>query len=440
MERTTAIAEAPAPAEAAPDRAGPATIAPLPQHVLALQRAAGNRATGRALAQRPHVARAPLDAVPAAQRTRLREVTDQLATIDVTAIHSVPGAEGARVHGTVTPAPAYSAGIPATLQPVLMSVLGHLLGGALPQNSTSAVLLDLTPYGGSSRVYRFTHVVSGDPPQPTYFIEEIGAEAAAPQAPTDATAAFPSGHFDAHSFTAPAGDREFEAVIRAAVQMVPDALLTMIDGVSFLRSTTDPHDAATGGRYDHQAHTVTIFDPGMTQTTARFGDRGATGGAVGPRLRVILHELGHAIDEASLRRAWRTRETAREAVETRFAQYRGADGAYSFPGNLQGEFDRMSAAATAADTAYTGTRSASGHSFDGGDSAATATDFTRAVAADGSVTPTAYAESQRTADHHLRETYAETFAMFITEPQTLRAIRPSVYAHFAGLGAPRRRR
>jgi hypothetical protein len=439
VERTTELAEAPA-AEVTP---GPAALTAAPglvQQVLALQRTAGNRATRRALGHHRGVARAPLDAVPAAQRTRLREVTDALATIDVTTIHSPPGATGARTHGTVAPAPTYGAGIPATLQPVLMSVLGHLLGGALPQNSTSAVLLDLTPYGGSSRVYRFTHVMSGDPPAPSYFIEDIGAEAAAPTAPADATAAFPRGRFDAHSFTAPANDRGFEAVIRAAVEMVPDALLTMIDGVGFLRAATDPHDAATGGRYDHQAHTVTIFDPGMSQTTARFGDPGAAGGAVGPRLRVILHELGHAIDEASLRRAWRTRETARQAVETRFSQYRQDDGSYSFPGNLQGEFNRMSAAATTADTAYTTTRSASGHTFDGGDTAATATDFTRAVAADGSVTPTAYAESQRGEDHHLRETYAETFAMFIVEPQTLRALRPSVYAYFAGLGAPRRRR
>jgi hypothetical protein len=432
VERTTATVDAPAPERGTPDRA---QLAPLPQHVLALQRSAGNRATRRAL-----LARAPLDAVPAASRTRLREVTDALATIDVTTIHSPPGATGTRVSGTVTPAPVFSAGIAATLQPVLTSVLSHLVGGALPANSTSPVLLDLTPYGGSSRVYRFTHVVSGDPPQPSFFVEEVGAEAAAPQAPASATAAFPRGRFDAHSFTAPAGDREFEAIIRAAVQMVPDALLTTIDGVGFLRATTDPHDAATGGRYDHQGHTVTSFDPGMSQTTARFGDPGAAGGAVGPRLRVILHELGHAIDEASLRRAWRTRETARVAVETRFAQFRGADGSYSFPANRQAEFDRMSAAATAADTAYTTTRSLTGHTFDGGDSAATATDFTRAVAADGGVTPTAYAESQRTEDHQMRETFAETFAMFILEPQTLRAMRPNVHAFFAGLGAPRRGR
>jgi len=223
------------------------------------------------------------------------------------------------------------------------------------------------------------------------------------------------------------------------VQMIPDALLTPIDGAGFRRAGTDPHDAAVGGRYDHQAHTVTIYDPGMRQTTARFGD---AGGAVGPRLRTILHELGHAIDEAPLRTAWTARETARLAVENRFAQYRQPDGGYSFPGNLQGEFDRMSAAATRADTAYTGAHSLSGHDFEHGDthSSATATAFTRAVAADGSVTPTAYAESTRGEDHHLRETYAEAFSMFITEPQTLRSLRPNIYAYFAGLGAPRRGR
>ena len=198
-----------------------------------------------------------------------------------------------------------------------MSVLHHLVQGssALPANATSAVLLDLTPYGGTQRVYRFTHVVSGDaPPQTSYFIDDVGTEAAAPAPPTDATAAFPTGRFDAHRFTAPAGDRDFEAIIRAAVEMIPDRLLTPIDGASFRRAGTDPHDASVGGRYDHQAHTVTIYDPGMRQTTARFGDGS---GAVGPRLRTILHELGHAIDEAPLHTAWTARETARQAFEIR---------------------------------------------------------------------------------------------------------------------------
>jgi hypothetical protein len=427
-----AAAEAVVPAEPQASSPAPTTLAALPGRVLALQRTAGNRATLRALA------RAPLAGVPAADRTRLREVTDALATIDVTALHSPPGATGTRVSGTVTPAPVFGAGIDAALQPVLTSVLSHLIGGALPQNSTSAVVLDLTPYGGSQRVYRFTRVVSGDPPQTSFFIDDVGTEAAAPAPPTDATAAFPRGRFDTHSFTAPGGDRDFEAIIRAAVEMVPDRLLTPIDGASFLRATTDPHDAAIGGRYDHQAHTVTIYDPGMSQTTARFGD---AGGAVGPRLRTVLHELGHAIDEAPLRHAWTARETARRAFEAAFSQYDDGTGNYSFPGNLQGRFDRLHGAATSADTAYTGARSHSGHDHEHGDTdaTATATDFTAAVAADGGVTPTAYAESTRGDDHHIRETYAEAFAMFITEPQTLLALRPRIHAYFAGLGAPRRR-
>ena len=82
MERATAAAEAPAQAE--PQAAAPALVATLPGHILALQRSAGNRATVRALA------RAPLDTVPATARTRLREVTDALPTINVTALHSRP--------------------------------------------------------------------------------------------------------------------------------------------------------------------------------------------------------------------------------------------------------------------------------------------------------------------------------------------------------------
>jgi hypothetical protein len=433
VQREPAAAEAPAPtAEAAAPVRAPALD--LAGYVIALQRTAGNRATARALA------RAPLDNVPAAQRTGLREVTDALQTIDVTALHTPPGVPGTRTSGQVSPAPVFGTGIGTALQPVLISVLHHLLGGALPQNTTSAVVLDLTPYGGSRRVYRFTHVISGDPPQTSYFIDEVGTEAAAPAPPADATAAFPTGRFDSHRFSVAGSDRDFEAVLRAAVQMIPDALLTPIDGVTFHRATTDPHDARVGGRYDHQAHTVTIYDPGMRDTTARFGD---TSGAVGPRIRTILHELGHAIDEAPLHQAWTARETARVAVETRFAQYLQPDGSYSFPGNLQAEFNRLHGAATRADTAYTNARSRSGHDHEHGDTdaaTATATDFTRAVTADGGVTLTAYAESSRAEDHHLRETYAEAFSMFITEPQTLRAMRPNLYAYFAALGTPRRGR
>ena len=221
--------------------------------------------------------------------------------------------------------------------------------------------------------------------------------------------------------------------------MIPDRLLTPIDGASFRRAGTDPHDASVGGRYDHQAHTVTIYDPGMRQTTARFGDGG---GAVGPRLRTILHELGHAIDEAPLHSAWTARETARQAFEIRVLAVPTAAAATT----------RSPATCSRASTApwrrhsrrhrLHAAHSLSGHDFEHGDthSSATATDFTRAVAADGGVTLTAYAESTRGEDHHLRETYAEAFSMFITEPQTLRSLRPNIHAYFAGLGAPRRGR
>ena len=223
--------------------------------------------------------------------------------------------------------------------------------------------------------------------------------------------------------------------------MIPDRLLTPIDGASFRRAGTDPHDAAVGGRYDHQAHTVTIYDPGMRQTTARFGD---AGGAVGPRLRTVLHELGHAIDEAPLRTAWTARETARQAVEIRVLRSTDtADGNYSFPGNLQssstasiGAAERPPTPPTPAPTRCPGTTSSTATPT----APPRATDFTRAVTADGGITLTAYAESTRGEDHHLRETYAEAFSMFITEPQTLRSLRPNIHAYFAGLGAPRRGR
>ena len=221
--------------------------------------------------------------------------------------------------------------------------------------------------------------------------------------------------------------------------MIPDRLLTPIDGASFRRAGTDPHDASVGGRYDHQAHTVTIYDPGMRQTTARFGDGS---GAVGPRLRTILHELGHAIDEAPLHSAWTARETARQAFESAFSQYDSRRRQLLVPPQHAVELQpppwrrhsrrhRLHASPLAVRARLRARRHPQLRHRDR---------FHPRRDRRRSVTLTAYAESTRGEDHHLRETYAEAFSMFITEPQTLRSLRPNVHAYFAGLGAPRRGR
>jgi hypothetical protein len=200
----------------------------------------------------------------------------------------------------------------------------------------------------------------------------------------------------------------FAHLIRALAQ-VPASALQTVDGLSFaLRSGSGA--GGEDGRYDETRHQVVMFASAWTSPNlSRYGD------SPWP-VYAIVHEIGHAVDRAPLRAAWQ----------------RYSSGSYATAAQQQ-----------AAETRLTGARSFSGARYvqQGGDflleSPLTGTggDFRQAAARDGvslprgsttlSGAPTEWARSG------WEDVYAESFALYNTDPALLELIRPNIFRYFA---------
>lgn len=411
------------------------------------------------------------DAVPEAERQRIRVIT---TVVDPASMAGLFSTETATT--TVNPPSAatltYDAAIPEALQRGLRNVAGTLIPDPLHLNAAIVLDLDLTAHGGGHNAYRFTYVEHqpaerGGTPTQEILIEDLG-EVGSQQLDTAQQAA-QQQRFQQHNFHRGSGwsDDQYNMLL-LAIAMIPDSMLTPVDGLTFNRDTAHPNDADTGGDYDPDTHTITMYDLifgtyltrfGMGQAAPAGGGEGAQGegqpsaaeaapaeGSSGSQppaamptlsndtVRSIVHEIGHAIDLLPLRQAWTNYEQAAELLETAFAQYQEEDGSYRFPNSEQANWNRLSAALAAAEASLTAARSESGHRYEenaeGGydpvEGPAGADDiaFRDAALQDGQTRLTAYA------DEEWQEYYAESFSMYITDPDTLLRLRPNVSAYF----------
>jgi hypothetical protein len=427
--------------------------------ILALQRCAGNRATREVLARQPRRGAAPaaapaalpgtlIGALPQAQRLALREVTDQVASIPLASLAPPPGARSGGATVSVTPAPELGfTPQTADVRRALNATVSHLISGALEANTTSAILLDLQPYGGENGIYRFTYVTAGGATR--YLVDFVQAAPTTAPALLQVTASSP---FSVHSFafldprsatTGTAAERQDEQNFRQAVvrgvDMIPDAFLGLVDGLRFQRLPRSAQDAQAGGDYSHQTHTVTIYDRATSGTVARFDDPGGAVG-VGNLVRAIVHEIGHAIDQTRIRGAHVRLAAARRDLQSGFGDFAttAADGSVSYagiPGHRMRQFNQFMTAAQRADTAYTSARGETGSGWESNDIAGARTRFTRALTQAGPREITAYAGNARGEGRYAVESFAEAFSLYVTEPETLRALRPSLHAYFTDLQA-----
>ncbi|MFJ2578032.1 DUF4157 domain-containing protein [Kitasatospora aureofaciens] len=326
-----------------------------------------------------------LDAVPQAERARVQVDTSDL-TIDGLANVFDPNAviPDLPAHTTVAVAP----GVPTGQRAGLANLARFLVTGRPPLlavNRSTTLRLDV----GGKGTYRFTQVQHQDERgRPTG--REVLVEHLATLGPErDAAAPGPGGTdvFARHHFRRDASwtdDGQF-AQLLGALAVVPEELLARIDGITFARVPTIPgHEA----RYQLADHTVAVADSAFRPPSLRAfqgPDRTANGFQ-----RLIAHELGHAVDWAVLRGA-QTAADARVALRT--------------------------------------ARAESGARFQGGTltdalPAREANEFRTAAGQDGGARITAYA------DHDWREFYAEAFSLHVTDPDTLRLLRPHLYAYF----------
>jgi len=177
-----------------------------------------------------------------------------------------------------------------------------------------------------------------------------------------------------------------------------------------------------------------MFDSAFPTAQTRFTAPG--GVAVSSGSRAIVHEIGHAIDLAALRKAGAEKDKADKAVADlpkRFPDPDNAEGyRYDNP-EQKAEIDKIIKAQKDAEAELLKARSVSGTKAvkkpDGTfteeiGTAAKGNDFREAATKDGGKAVTRYGEQD------WQEAYAEAYSLYITSPDTLKSLRPNVHAYF----------
>jgi hypothetical protein len=360
---------------------------------------------------------AALGAFDAETRKRVRVNTDVLAgedRLDVAAALEEPESLGnadVRVSGTEDP----------TLRSVLskagvVAVQKNLLG----PDETLTLAIDLTPvkkqvsgYSGPTRlVVRFSRVGTED--RSTVTVENLGTPDASvrKQMRTAGKAVAEKRGFRLTGFGASG-----KAAVHEALGMLPASVLDRLSKgstpLTFRRASVSKSDPKTGGHYVQESHTVVLFDNAFKSSQRRYGESGRF---VTETVRMIAHEIGHAV----------------ESTEPRVAREADADS------TKKTKQERKEA------TSETGWRwkivEEEGKRLWDYQHATKDTAFTEALQADatrpakdepkGIVSITEYPTKYDETGDQLREMYAESFSLYVTDPETLKRLRPSVYDYF----------
>jgi hypothetical protein len=423
-------------------------------HVVQQQRAAGSVAT---VQRKNGGAAAPATTLGTLSEDERKQI--QIVTAKVT----VPGlAEKFATTGTTVKIPlaagataAFDASVDASLQHGLTNVAGALSNGVdlapapLPRNSTVTLELDVGGTFGKG-LYRFTHHAptaapgaTAPAPAPRIIVEVLG-KATAP-AGTKAPPPAKEGETPAsdpvaekikkHSFSNTYSGTELDA-LRAALDQIPDAQLAVVAGLKFRRDTAKATDPTAAGDYDPKTHTVTMYDKAFASSQTRY--KGAGSVASDSATRAIVHEIGHAIDLSAMRKAGVDKDKADAAVAKlpeRFPDPKDPKAfRYENPEQKK-EIDAVLKAQKDAEAAVLSARSLSGSKTvkkpgteDFEDVIGTdvkGIKFREAAAKDGGKAVSVYG------DKDVQEAFAEAYSLYITSPDTLKALRPNVFDYLA---------
>lgn len=393
-----------------------------------------------------------LAGLPEADRKRMQVITakvtvpglaEKFATTGTTVTVGMPS-------GTTA---VFDASVDAALQHGLGNVAAALSNGVdltptpLPPNTTVTLELDVGAPVGKG-LYRFTHHAPPSPPgkgaavpAARVLIEALGKATAPPgtTAPAPAKEGEPAApdpvaeKIKKHSFSVPYTGAELDA-LRAALSQIPDAHLAVVDGLAFRRASASKTDPKASGDYDWKTHTVTMYDSAFASSQARVKGSGTT--ASDMATRAIVHEIGHAVDLAAIRRAALDQKQADAAVAALSTKYPDPKDptAFSYPlgGPEEKEVKAVLKAQKDAEAKVLAARSLSGtrtvrkpRSADFEDVIGTdvkGVKFREAAAKDGKAV-TAYGEQD------FQEAFAEAYSLYITSPETLKALRPSVFEY-----------
>jgi hypothetical protein len=280
--------------------------------------------------------------------------------------------------------------------------------------ATTTLHLPLKKHGLVDGDYRFSWV--GTASSGTIYVELVsGGGPAVQDAPTVAlpagTAALKEGEAVPSGSKLTAGAATFTlssswgasqvAHLKRALELIPAGALAAVDGMKFsVSSGTAP--AGEDGHYEQAKHEVVVFTTAWAANEVRYGGNPWA-------VQVIVHEIGHAVDAAPLRKAGDA-HTAGTLTDKQLAAVRGeSDGRW-----VQDKKKNFSGENPLAGT-------------DG--------DFRKAAKDDGVKLPTKKATflaggPSDYANKGWEDMYAESFSMYVTEPSLLELIRPKIHAYF----------
>ncbi|HTN47558.1 MAG TPA: DUF4157 domain-containing protein [Flavipsychrobacter sp.] len=277
------------------------------------------------------------------------------------------------------------------IQRGLTSVAGLLHGraSALPLNTSTSIELDLTAFGGSKSIFRFSYYdkTEGKATSEEVLVEMLSTTATASKS-TMPTSSKDFG-IGKRKFTLESGwaQEEYDQLVQA-LNMIPDSGLQNIDGIRFKRSA-DKADDAEAGHYSQDDNSITIRNKAFNNNPVRYG-------SYKPAVQVIVHEVGHAIDFYTVNKAWAQYE--KDGNEKNLEKESTLSG-QQWRKNDAGDFELRD----------TGIQ----------------TDFRKAVKKDkGSKSITGYGNTDTL------ENFAEAFSMYITDADLLKALRPNTYDFF----------
>jgi hypothetical protein len=134
---------------------------------------------------------------------------------------------------------------------------------------------------------------------------------------------------------------ELQALLRG-IAGIPDSTFGRIPGLTIARASTSAIDPTRAGEYSFANHTVTLFNNAFTVSLTRFGTPGAS--LSDTTSFTVRHEIGHALDQVSLRTALGSWNASVTSLNTQVARQHSefGDGETS-PNRFQIPADRRAA-------------------------------------------------------------------------------------------------
>lgn len=392
------------------------------------------------------------DTLTAAERSNIRVVT---TGISLTSIDTYFAANAVPVALPTNTTLRFGGAIPKELKAGIGSIAGTLasITDGLELNTTLTLGLDLGRVGGDYAAYRFTRVEhpaqAGQAATQEILVEHLGNIGLERMTNDQATAQLE--RFNRLNLQLGSGwgvdpnwdtNLELQALLRG-ISALPDADLTRIPGLTIDRAGASSIDASRAGEYNIANHTVSLFDGAFSSSLTRFGTPGAS--FADTTSFTIRHEIGHALDQVSLRTAMATANTTANALNAQvarqsaeFGDLETSPGRFTIPPDRRAAWDALQAdittartASTAAATARDNARSLAGGRWElqpgtqnrtlvPGPVAAGSNAFRLAAQQDG-VRITEYS------DQSWLEYFAEAYALFRSAPGDLQRLRPHVY-------------